>query len=91
MTFDLMLATVPETEMDNDGNCITCEAENYCRDRAEALTNDVVYCLQSTYDHEATEYDVLYWLLDNGEVGTDRNEDVEELAQMYFNEKFPNA
>lgn len=84
MTFDELLATLPKYEDDEYGNCLTCENEKYCNQRARALTYDVIYCLSENYSHEAAEYDVLYWLLDNGEVGTDRNEDAEELAQMYF-------
>ena len=89
MTFDELLATLPKYEHDEYENCIACETEGYCDQRAKSLTGEVVARLMADYSHEATEYDVLYWLLDNGEVGTDRNEDAEELAQMYFNEKFP--
>lgn len=89
MTYEQLLATLPAHEDDEYGNCLTCETKNYCRDRASNLTDEVVAQLVVDYSHEATDYDVLYWLLDNGEIGTDRNEDVEELALMYFQEKFP--
>jgi hypothetical protein len=89
MTYDQLLATLPMYEEDEYCNCITCEKEGCCDQRARALTGEVVAQLMASYSHEATEYNVLYWLLDNGEVGTDRNEDAEELAQMYFEANKP--
>lgn len=89
MTFDELLATLPESDMDTDNECLTCEEHGFCDVRAEWLTGEVVSRLMRCYSHEASEFDVLRWLLDNGEVGTDRNEDAEELAQMYMEEKQP--
>lgn len=92
MTYDELLATIPDEpddygDQDDDGNelyevCPVCEANGFCRTRADCLTSEVMGVL-ADMGMFPEEVDVLRWLLNNDEIGLMRDEDYEQLAKQY--------
>ena len=83
MTYQELLNTIPDYQEDDDDNCSTCLESGFCRERAKALVDNVIFCLLRTHQVVADEADVLQWLLDHDAIGIDQDEDVDALAKQY--------
>lgn len=81
MTYSQLLATIPKARYDAANNCLTCQRDGFCQDRAESLVCGIQV---ANIENHIDTAELLQWLLDSDEIGMMKNENPYALGAAFL-------